>query len=340
MIDQIFGFFIEEIAVSSVEGHGLDGHRAVQIDGELGELAFANELGDGIKDMLCTADRKSWNQDLLASAHSFLQDAQQLGECLTQWAMVPVSIGRLEDDQISTRRRVWRNGIAQNWDPSGPKVSRKHKDPLAVVVIDRKFRARRAKNVSRVKQTKTHSGRNFARLVVSELEEERLHGRHFVGAIKRLDKPLTLALEATVSPLCIRSLEMRCVFEDELGEVRRGSRGVNIGSEAALHKQWQPAAVVEMSVRENNGVKPAGNQPTQVPILTVRCVMSLVQAEIDKDPSGTGLDEVARPSDFSARRPTELDLHARLSPFHPCHQGTGSRPGLSRKREPAAGNGL
>jgi hypothetical protein len=228
--------------------------------------------------------------------------------------MLAVSISRFQDNQISTRRGIWRNGIAQDWDPSGPNVSREHQDPAAAAVFDRQFHTGRAKNVPGVKKTKTHSWCDLARLGVRQLEEERLHSRHFFGAIERLDKPLALAPQLPVSSFYVRSLEMSRVFEDELREVRRGSRGVYSAPETSLHEQWQPAAVVEMSVSENNSVKPAGSQPAHIAILTVRRITSLVQTEIDKDPSGSGFDEAARPGDLSARRTAELDLHAKLRP--------------------------
>jgi hypothetical protein len=228
--------------------------------------------------------------------------------------MLAVSIGRFQDDQVNTGRGIWRNGIAQDGDPARPKVSREHQDPSAAAFFDRQFHAGRPKNVPRVKKTKAHSGCDFSRLSIRQLEEARLHGRHFFGAIQRLDEPLTLALQSPVLSLCVRSLEMSRVFEDELCKIRSGCRGVNTAPETSLHEQWQPAAVIEMSVREHNGVKPAGNQPAHIAILTIRRVTSLVHTEIDKHPSGTGFDEVARPGNLSARRTAELDLHAKLRP--------------------------
>jgi hypothetical protein len=141
-----------------------------------------------------------------------------------------------------------------------------------------------------------------------------LHGRDFFGAIERLDKPLALAQQLPISALYVRSLEMSRIFENELREVCRGSRGVNPASIAPLDKQGQAAAMVQMSVREQNGVKPAGNQSAEITILTIRRVPSLVQAEIDQDPGGAGFDKAARTGDISSRRPAELDLHAKLRP--------------------------
>ncbi len=86
------------------EGGGVDGHGAVQKNGQTpGQLARRLELGDGVQHGLSTAYRKHRHHRHAAAFGQLLQQGAQLGKDFFLWVLA-VAVGGLDQHRVRLRR--------------------------------------------------------------------------------------------------------------------------------------------------------------------------------------------------------------------------------------------
>ena len=68
-----------------------------------------------------------------------------------------------------------------------------------------------------------------------------------------------------------------------------------------LRQQWQPAAVIEMRVRQRNAVDTVGIEAERVGILMSKLAAALQHPAIDQDTATDGLDQMAGAGDRTGR---------------------------------------
>ena len=117
---------------------------------------------------------------------------------------------------------------------------------------------------------------------------------------------IVLRVMALVGPPRVFFLEVRRVHEDQVREILRAARAEHATPEALLDKPRQVPDVIQMRVREHDGIDGVGLDRQVVPIAPAQLVAALEEAAVHKHAVAAGLDEMPRPGD-GARRAEERD---------------------------------
>lgn len=104
-------------------------------------------------------------------------------------------------------------------------------------------------------------------------------------------------------------LNMGGIGQQDFAELRRWSSCVYGTLEAFSHEQREQSAVVDMGMREKDGVDRSRIDLHGSPIADSERLDALIQPAIDEDTRGFGFEQVFRSGDRSGR-PEKRDLHA------------------------------
>jgi hypothetical protein len=114
------------------------------------------------------------------------------------------------------------------------------------------------------------------------------------GRVEGLDRRLVRARAPPALALGILRLEMSRVAEDEIRQIdRRGRRVDRLGVPEA-RQQGQPPRVIEMRVREDDGVELLEGAALGQPVVVLLLLASLEQAAVDQDVGHLRLKEIRR----------------------------------------------
>ena len=107
-------------------------------------------------------------------------------------------------------------------------------------------------------------------------------------------------------------IDFGAVLQDDLGDVRRGPRAVDRAVEALRDETRQEAAMVQMGVRQNDGVQFRGRKFEIRPVAFLQVVF-LIKAAIDENVFAVGLQEVLRTGYvLRGSEEAEMELHGRF----------------------------
>ena len=112
-------------------------------------------------------------------------------------------------------------------------------------------------------------------------------------------------------------LQLRGVVENDLGDLASGVNAVNRPAKSSLDEERKAAAVVEMAVREEDGVDLAGLEREGFPVELRDLPAALEQAAVDEDAAAAGLDAVTAPGDGEGGSCAE-ELHVRVPTAMPA----------------------
>ena len=175
----------------------------------------------------------------------------QLGVGLFGIAVVLVPIGAFHDQVIGRLRHL---RVAQQRQVSPAQVAGEQQAPLAAVLEDVQRHLRRAKDVPGFHQASGHARHGLERLVVIHgMEVHRHFGGIFLG-VERLDGRLAGLQAFPVNIFRIRFLDMTGVHQHDVCQVSGGVRAVNRALVAVPDQVGQVAAVIDVGVREDQGI--------------------------------------------------------------------------------------
>jgi len=109
-------------------------------------------------------------------------------------------------------------------------------------------------------------------------------------------------------------LEIGRIEDHEIGKLARGGGGHDRALEAALAKERQPAAMVEMGMGQKHAIDRGGVEAEGLGILEVERPAALMEAAIDQDALAGGLDQMARAGDVLGRAVKRYS-HLRVAPL-------------------------
>src|SRR5262245_62336848 len=101
----------------------LNGHWAVQVNGEGLHFLLAKQNGEVIQNLLRTSDRERWHQHLSIIPRYLLDDLLKLGNGFGVGSMVAVAIGGLQENHISPLEQV---KFTNNWQRLWTQVAGKY----------------------------------------------------------------------------------------------------------------------------------------------------------------------------------------------------------------------
>ena len=248
---------VEDRAVEVFEGFGIfgkDAGRAVRQwgideDGRSGHLLGVDERGEVEQQFLSPFECEDGNHEIAAaSKRRFDFGAQQTPPVLDRQVIaLAVTIGGLADDMIKACRalRVGMESLVL-----GTKVARAQKMDARDLQFDRS----RTQNMSRIPEPGAKPWNRFEPLF--EIDGLALSpGRKAVLlGVKRFERRLTGPIAAAVAPRSIAFLNASAIGEHKFEQIgcRRGAPDIAV--EPIGDEPRQQAAVVDMGVRENNGV--------------------------------------------------------------------------------------
>ena len=120
---------------------------------------------------------------------------------------------------------------------------------------------------------------------------ERIH--NVVERRRRFFFPLPAPLAG--SPLRVFFLQMRGIDKHEAGQLTTGRSRDQFTSESSLHEQWNPAAVIQVGMGQQNIVDGCRIEPEGCDVLFHQVAASLEKTAIDQNASVQAFDRVTRP---------------------------------------------
>ena len=215
---QCTGLVVEEILVLHVEPGGGDGHRAVEVNGQLRKLPAPDELGEAIENLLGATDRERGDEHLLPLLDRPGDDLVKFIQGLFPRPMIAIAVRRLHEDQIGMLQRC---RIADDGRSPQAKIARKNYHTLTALVVDRHFDAGRAENMAGVDQANGDTVGDLFGLSIRHGNEKRREGVDIRGNINRRDRFLAGADQPARVLFGVGLLEPCRVMQHELGEVDR-----------------------------------------------------------------------------------------------------------------------
>ena len=154
---------VEKLLVTAVDARGLDGHRAVEKDGEGLHLARAEHLAQQEREQLRAADGEGRHEHLAVVLHGILHDGLKLLYRVKKRLVITIAVGGFEEDQISAAERLV---VLENGRAARAEVAGEHDALLPAILIDDQLDAARAEHVSGLGPDGLHAGRNGHWLLV------------------------------------------------------------------------------------------------------------------------------------------------------------------------------
>ena len=154
--------------------------------------------------------------------------------------------------------------------------------------------------MSRVKEGRADAGRNLKGPVIRCRPAE---AGDDVQAVYHGVEPIALCALATsfmpVTATSILELQVRGIEDDQAGELERRRGRDDFAAKAALGQQRQPAAVIEMGMRQQDEVDCAGIETEIGGILIIELAPTLEQSAIDQDAPAIAFQQMTGTSDRS-----------------------------------------
>ena len=299
---------IKQLLMTGIDVGRLDRHRTVEKHRERRHLAFAKRPCQQRGQQLRPAHGKRRHQHLAFPRDRLLQDLDEFVDRLAEGSVIVVAIRGLEKDQVCLGKRL---GVAQDQGAFRPQVARERDGTLRAVLFDEQLQAGRAQHVAGLDKPRPDARSHRDRIVIGhgfELPENPLN---VLDRVERMDRRFVGPHLLPVDPLCVLSLDLGRVAQDQPGHLDRGRRGEDRTREAGEGQQRQAPRVIEVGVRQEHGVQPRlfRSQRTMVQLLGVRS--ALEQPAVDEDSGAPGLDEIGRAGDFSTGRSENSDFHER-----------------------------
>ncbi len=94
----------------------------------------------------------------------------------------------------------------------------------------------------------------------------------------------------------------------------RCRRGIDRPTVAKPCQQWQPAGVIQVRMRHDNGIEVAYSPPARQPVMILEPLLPLKQTEIHQHIGRLGLHQISRARDLTATCAMNCNFHAPL-PF-------------------------
>jgi hypothetical protein len=176
-------------------------------------------------------------------------------------------------------------------------------DAAAALVGSRHQHVRRSQQVSGVDELDLDALHDLDLFSVVRNLESR---QRFGGVLFRVERErgLVLTEAALVRELRVFLLQVRRVGQHQPAEIERAAGAVHGALEALRHEARQPAAVIDMRVREDDGVDRLGGDRQRRPVAQAKLLQSLEQSAVEQDPLAVYFEEVLGARD-SARSSEE-----------------------------------
>ena len=222
-----------------------------------------------------------------------------------------VAVGRFHDDGVDLRR-VGRR--AQQRPAGVAEIAREQCPSLATALLDFEQDARRTENVPCVEEGDHDARRERNRLSVGGDAAEAVAG------VERVERPVERRAVcgiwrpriAPCPPACVLFLQMGGVEHNQAGEFACRAGGDDLAAKAALEKQGDAPAMVEMGVGQQQHIDRRRVEAEWRSVFVVELTAALKEAAVDEDALAAGFDEMARASDVAVGA-VERNLHVALS---------------------------
>jgi hypothetical protein len=204
--------------------------------------------------------------------------------------------------RIAEDRRVVPADVRGEEQPLRPVASAR------VPLIPLEYDVGGAEDVARVVERERHAVADLRLHFVIDALPEFQHGGGVGRAIERLDRLFARGAPAAIQIRGVLLLDLRRVHQHDARDLGGGRRDEDRAVEPVADEDRQPAAVIEVAVREDDGVdraKIVRQVLVDPPGLLAR---SLVQAEVEQNAEAVHFQEVTRPGD-GAIGAAELDAH-------------------------------
>ena len=277
---QRIGLDIVELGMGVVDLRGFDGHRAVDVDGERRHVAVPEKAREEIDELLRPADGEGGYQDLATAFHGGLHDAAKLVDRFIQGTVVAVAVGGFEEDHVGLHKAL---GIAQHGRALGADVAGEHHGPAAGRMVQHDADAGGAEDVAGFDELDRDVRGDLDLAVVGQGPEKLQDGFDIGGGVERGERGGAVQGAFAVGPFDVVGLDLGGVLQDQAGEVDAGGCGVDRSLVAGLGQEGEAAGVVEVSMREDNGVEPRDVDLRGKDVKFLGPPHSLEHAEVEQD---------------------------------------------------------
>jgi hypothetical protein len=221
--------------------------------------------------------------------------------------MRAIGICRFHHHDLGGGRRLRR---PQQRPTGAPDIAREQHRAMAPTLVELQEDARGAQNVPGVEESGAQAGPDLDGTAIIGGSTEPSDGVERVdhrieGRIELLGPAPQCALRVTTVLFLV---EMRRIQHHEPCQLAGGLRRDDLPAEAALHQEGQPAAMVEMGMRQEHAIERCGVESERSGIVLVELATALEQPAIDQDAAAAGLDEMAGTRDAPGGA-VERELH-------------------------------
>ena len=236
----------------------LGGHGAVEIDGNAGNAARADQAAEVIDQFLGPLDGKDGNNHFAAGTDRLVDRRGKLIFDTAAVDVIAVAVGRFDHQPIGLGELV---RAADERLARHAQVAAEDQTPRNVVLLNEQFDHRRAEDMTRLVK---HGRDVFAQphgLVVRDRFQQGERPLDVAQRVKRLDRIPAFAAFPAVALLLelgVFRLDLGRVAEQDVDEFARGGRGQDLAVEPVGHELGQQTAVVDVGVGQQNDVDLAG----------------------------------------------------------------------------------
>ena len=319
LADHFAGVLVVAIGEVGVDAADFHAHRAVDENRNRRDFLFLDELLHIPQDRLRSADGEAGDQQPAFVGDAILHSVEQLRADGGDRAVRAHAVGAFGDDLIDRHRqrvRIGKNLRVVSTDVGGEKQR---------AIFSRlgpfQNHIRRSENVPGVVEGEADAFSQIGLLLVQHGAEHSQQRRDVGRAIERLNRRIVGPPAAAVQILVVFLLNFCRVAQHDSRHGRRCGRAVNRPLESRGHRHRQFAAVIQMSMRQNNcvGRFDVVRQHVIQPIGFI--ARSLVHPHVQRDSQSVDFDQMARSGDGTVRS-AELNSHCQsvVAPQSPHNQ--------------------
>ena len=302
-------FLVEHVGMFFEDLGDFDGHGAVEEGDQVGDAVFDEQFVEVVENFLGAFHGKTRDNDIAAGSAGFVDDGGQAFFDVAVGFVEAVAVGGFDENVIGLldEGRVVEDGHVPAADVAG-----EEQGAFFAVVVDVELDHGRAEDVAGVVINGIDAVVDGGGGFVLKGRKKR-DGRFGVGdGVERFDGVFAFSLFAFMAfflVLGVFFLDVGRIEHDDGGDFGSGAGGVDFAVEAFLDQFGQPAAMVEVSVGEQDGVDLARRDGELIPVAVLEGAF-LEETAVDEEFEAVDLQEMAGTGDIlGGAEEGDFDFH-------------------------------
>ena len=273
LVDEVLGFLVVvHFTHFGKDVGGFNCKRAVHHDGETVvplDFAFFLDVADEVKDLLRAPYRKGRDHHVAAAVQGGLDDAREVVLGVARLGVNAVGVGAFHHDVIRLLQILW---VIQQRLPHVADIAGEDQRFGHAFFGGGDGDGRGAQKVARIAEFDAEAVKQLFLLAVLDGIKIAADVFRILHRVERLDHIVAATFVFSVAPLGVALLDVSAVKQHDVAQLFGGGSAIDLAAKALFVKKREPAAVVDVSVRQHHVINLGGveNEAVLLPVKDVR----------------------------------------------------------------------